>query len=87
MRILYLDRTAWADLSEEPQGYALDSREREALAAFSAALPNVPERIDLADGIGFFMLTSSGKWIYDEEPTMYAAYGLCVDVESPLPRS
>jgi hypothetical protein len=86
MRILYRsDGIAWVDLCEQPWRTELEPQEQEVLAAFWAALPDVLERIDLADGIGFFMLTSSGKWIYDDRPTMFAEYGWCSDVQSPLP--
>jgi hypothetical protein len=86
MRILYRhDGTAWVDLREQPWRTELEPQEQEVLAAFSAALPDVLDRIDLADGIGFFTLTSSGKWIYDDRPTMFAEYGWCSDVQSPLP--
>jgi hypothetical protein len=87
VRILYRSdgSAARVDLSEEPWRTELDPQERELLVAFSAALPDIPEEIDLADGIGFYMLTHSGKWTQDQIPTMYAEYGLCVDFESPLP--
>jgi hypothetical protein len=86
MRILYRsDGTARVDLSEEPWRTEPEPQEREVLVAFSAALPDVPEEIDLADGIGFYTLSYAGKWTGEEPPTMYAEYGLCVAVESPLP--
>jgi hypothetical protein len=85
MRILYRDRKAWIDLSEEPWRTEPEPQKREVLVALSAALPDVPDQIDLADGIGFYTLSYSGRWTDDPGPTMYAEYGLCVDVESPLP--
>jgi hypothetical protein len=85
MRILYRDRAAWVDFSEHPWRTELEPQEQQVLAAFSAALPDMLDRIDLTDGIGFFSLISSGKWIYDDRPTMFAEYGWCSDVQSPLP--
>jgi hypothetical protein len=86
VRILYRsDGTVWIDLREQPWCTELQPQEQEVLAPFAAALPEVLERIDLADGIGFFTLTSSGKWVYDDRPTMFAEYGWCSDVQSPLP--
>lgn len=85
MRILYRDREAWVDFSEEPWRAEVEPREQEVLTAFLATLPKVPDTIPLADGIGFYSLTSTGKWIYEERPTMFAEYGWCSDVKSPLP--
>jgi hypothetical protein len=87
MRILYRSdgSTARADLSEEPWRTELEPQEREVMTAFLAALPNLPETIPLADGIGSYSLTSTGKWNYDDLPTMYAEYGWYVDAQSLLP--
>jgi hypothetical protein len=83
MRILYRDRKAWLDAVEQTAG--LETQEREALAIFSAALPNVPASIDLADGILSYQLTSNDRVDDADEPTMVAEYQWNVDAQSPLP--
>lgn len=85
MRILYRNREAWVDFGDHPWRTELEPQEQEVLSAFQAALPNPPETIPLADGIGFYCLTSNGKWDHDERSTMYAEYGWCTDAQSPLP--
>ena len=83
MKILYRDRKAWLEPVEQSAG--LEPQEREALAIFSAALPNVPTSIDLADGILSYQLISNDRVDDADELTMVAEYHWNVDAQSPLP--
>jgi len=87
VRILYRDREAWVDLGEEPQGTELEPWEREALQAFTDALPNLPKEIEVSEGRAFYWLHQTGLWPYDDKKTTcFADYLMAVPGSaSPLP--
>src|SRR6266853_509033 len=66
MRILYRDREAWVDLSEEPEGTDHEPWEREALQGFTVALPNAPKEIEVSEGRAFYWLRQTGVCPYED---------------------
>jgi len=84
MRILYRDREAWVDLSEEPEGTDHEPWEREALQGFTVALPNAPKEIEVSEGRAFYWLRQTGVCPYEDD-ACFAEYVITVpNSGSPL---
>ena len=88
MRILYRDREAWVDLSEEPEGTDHEPWEREARQGFTVALPNPPKEIEVSEGRAFYWLRQTGASPYDDkQATYFAEYVMAVpNSRSPRPK-